>query len=156
MLTSAQHFIALLDELARMRGRTIGAFRDIREGLGLSEMETVVLSAVAGAAHPPTVPQIGRSLGHPRQVIQRAADTLAERGLVAWRDNADHKRARLLVATESGRALQAQGDAQGLALAAALTAGLDAKLIAQAAAALHAIRATIEKNLRQGSENEEA
>lgn len=155
MLTRAQHFRSLLDELARMRGRTLGAFREIREGLGIADMETVVLSAVVVAKHPPTVPQIGRSLGHPRQVIQRAADALAARGFVAWQDNSEHKRAKLLVPTDAGRALQEQGDAQGLALAEELTRGLDADLIAQAVSVLHTIRETIEKNLRQTEEDGE-
>ena len=47
----------------------------------------LVLSAVAGALSPPTVPQIGRSLGHPRQVIQRIADALVARGLIGFEDN---------------------------------------------------------------------
>ena len=151
MMKRAENFIALLDELARMRGRTMGAFRETREQLGLSDMETVVLSAVTGAARPPTVPQIGRSLGHPRQVIQRAVDSLQARGLIAQCENADHKRAKLLVATEAGQTLQAQGDAKGLALAAQLTEGLSETVIAQATAALREIREAIETNLRNSS-----
>ncbi len=151
MMDRSRHLIALIDELARTRGRTVAAFREIRERHGLSELEMVVLSAVTGAAHPPTVPQIGRSLGHPRQVIQRAADTLADRGLVASRENADHKRAKLLVPTSAGQALKAEADARGLAVAAKLTEGLDEALIARTVAGLRAIREAIEGNSRNNT-----
>lgn len=149
MLTRSNHFVALLDELARMRGRTVGVFRGMNLALGLSEIESVVLSAVVGAARPPTVPQIGRSLGHARQVIQRASDTLAARGLIVSEDNPDHRRARLLAPTKAGRTLKQVADTEGLVLAEAMTDGLDTALIERVVADLHAIRVAIEGNLRR-------
>lgn len=154
MSKRSHHFIALLDELARTRGRTIVAFREIHQGQALSELESVVLNAVVGAMRPPTVPQIGRSLGHARQVIQRATDGLVERGLIATADNPDHKRARLLVPTDAGRAIKATADAHGLALAEALTEGLDTETIVRATASLHAIREVIEANLRKAGKGQ--
>jgi len=148
MLDPAHQFIRLLDELARTRGRTAAAFRDLRAQSGLTEVENVVLTAVTGATRPPTVPQIGRSLGHPRQVIQRAADTLVARGLIAWRDNPDHKRARLLVPTATGEAMRRQNDLAGLERARRLAGSIDPALLAATVAGLHTIRAAIEENLR--------
>jgi DNA-binding MarR family transcriptional regulator len=148
MIDRAHAFISLLDELARARGRTTSAFRTVRQSRGLSEMESVVLSAVIGAARAPTVSQIGRSLGHPRQVIQRAADALYGRGLIAMRDNPDHKRARLLEATEAGAAIKAEADIHGLELAAALTDGLDGALLIETVRSLRTIREAIEANLK--------
>lgn len=149
MIDRASIFISLLDELARARGRTNSAFREVRQSLGLSDLESVVLSAVAGAQRPPTVSQIGRSLGHPRQVIQRAADALHARELIAMRENPDHKRARLLVPTGAGLALKAKADQHGLALAETLTEGLDATAISDAVRGLRTIREAIEHNLRK-------
>jgi len=148
MSDQAHLFIRLLDELARARGRTMAAFRDLRVARGLTEVENVVLTAVTGADQPPTVPQIGRSLGHPRQVIQRAADTLVARGLIAWRDNLDHKRARLLVPTATGEQIRQLSDQAGLERAARLAASIDPALLAATVAGLHTIRAAIEANLR--------
>lgn len=156
MIDRSHAFIALLDELARMRGRTLAVFRDARATIDLSELEGVVLAAVAGAAHPPTVPQIGRSLGHPRQVIQRTADALVARGLVAQADNPDHKRARLLVATEAGAALKRVADEEGLLIAGAMTAGLDAALIMDTVQGLRTVREAIEANLRRVAGDEAA
>ncbi len=156
MTNRATHFIQLLDALARTHGRTVSAFRDLRLAQGLSDMENVVLSAVVGARVAPTASQIGRSLGHPRQVIQRAADSLAVRGLITAVDNPDHKRARLLEPTEAGRQLKAAADIRGLAIADSLTIGLDADLIARTVAGLNQIRAAIEANMRAREDEEQA
>lgn len=148
MSDSARHFIRLLDELARTRGRTAIAFRDIRIEHGLTEVENIVLTAVTGAERLSTVPQIGRSLGHPRQVIQRAADALIDRHLVDWSENPDHKRARLLIPTAEGSRLRRIADVAGLARAAELTAAIDPRLIETTVDGLHAIRVAIEAGLR--------
>lgn len=156
MIERADHFIRFVDELARLRGRVAILFDSIRSADGLTEVENIVLTAVAGARRPPTVPQIGRSLGHARQVIQRAADALAARGLVKWCDNPDHKRARLLVPTASGTALKKAQDAQGLELAEQVTRGIDPARLAQAVLTLHDIREQLETNLRaQGADSGE-
>ena len=47
---------------------------------------------------------IAREMGLARQSVQRIADILVERGLADYRDNPAHRRAKLLVPTESGRA----------------------------------------------------
>jgi DNA-binding MarR family transcriptional regulator len=110
----------------------------------------VVFNAVAGAALPPTVPQIGRSLGHARQVVQRAATRLVDRGLATWIDNPDHKRAQRLVATAEGQALKARADAEGLRTAAALVEGLDPALIDSTARSVRSIREHLEAKIRRG------
>ncbi len=141
-------FIRLLDEVARARGRISSAFAEGRAETGLSDLEMVVLNAVTGATHAPTVPQIGRSLGHARQVIQRAATALVEQGLLRWISNPDHKRAHRLVATETGLALKARADARGLAIADRLTDGMDIALLEQAVSSLRAIRERLEADAR--------
>ena len=156
MLQRGEIFIQLVDEIARARGRTDLAFRSIREAHDLTEVENVVLTAVTHAPRPSTVPQIGRSLGHPRQVIQRAADALAARGLIEWQDNPDHKRARLLIPTPQGTALREGDDAEGLRLATLLTEGIDPALIARAGADLRTIRMGLNENLRVMAERDEA
>jgi DNA-binding MarR family transcriptional regulator len=134
----------LIDALARTQGRLRAAFASAREGSGLSDMEHTVLVAVVEARTPPTVPQIGRSLGHPRQVIQRAANQLIEAGLISARTNPDHKRASLLVPTEAGRAIQAAANRQAAQIAAGLMNDLDPAQVQQATALLAIIRAGIE------------
>lgn len=120
--------VVILGEAGRIAGRSAELFSRVREDCGLSGIETLTLIAIAHAASPPTVPQVGRSLGHPRQVIQRAVRVLEDGGLVRSLPNPGHKRAGLLVATEDGRALGASIDGQSAEIIAALGKGLDLDL----------------------------
>lgn len=53
---------------------------------------------------PKTVPQIARMRPVARQHIQTLANELAADGLVAFHDNPNHKRSKLVVITEAGKA----------------------------------------------------
>ncbi|KTE44951.1 MULTISPECIES: MarR family winged helix-turn-helix transcriptional regulator [unclassified Sphingopyxis] len=142
-------FERFADEVARLRGRMRALFAETRAESGLPEMELMVLTAVVNAAASPTVAQIGRSLGHPRQVVQRAANRLAELGLIAFADNPEHKRASLIVATEAGRSLKAADHERAQAVTRAVMARIDAATFADAATRMHAIRTEIEAYLRE-------
>ena len=142
-------FERFADEVARLRGRMRALYADTRAASGLPEMELTVLTAVVNAATPPTVAQIGRSLGHPRQVVQRAANALAEYGLVEFADNPEHKRASLIIATEAGLALKAADHDRAQAVTRAVLARIDGGAFAEATDRLHAIRAAIEAYLRE-------
>jgi DNA-binding MarR family transcriptional regulator len=141
-------FGRFFDEIARLRGRLRLLFEDVRRAAGLNEMELTVLTATVNAVAPPTVAQIGRSLGHPRQVVQRAANRLVELGLVTLVANPDHKRAWLLVPTEAGRAVKAEDSRSSEATIAAILAQIDEQDFAEAADRLHAIRLGIESFLK--------
>ena len=81
-------FLALAEELARPAGLTAAWWQ--------------VLGAVLGGPLP--VAGIAREIGLARQSVQRIADILVERGLAEYHDNPAHRRAKLLVPTEAGRA----------------------------------------------------
>lgn len=112
-------------------------------------MEHTVLAAVVEARQPPTVPKIGRALGHPRQVIQRAANGLVARGLIGLVENPDHKRASLLVATEAGKAVQATANSKAEAISARLLEQLDPQQLDDAVGLLEAIRADLDAAARK-------
>lgn len=151
-MDSHSDLVLLLDSVLRLSARLRESFAEAREGEGLNAMEHTVLAAVAEAASPPTVPQIGRSLGHARQVIRQVAKGLAERGLLEFADNPDHKRAGLLVPTEAGRALQARANVRAEAIAAELRRSVDASQVNQALGLLGAIRADLEAHQRGRTE----
>ena len=144
----ANPLIALIDGTARLQGRLKGAFTESRLSTGLGETELTVLNAVTEAHSPPTVPQIGRSLGHPRQVVQRAANSLIAAKLIEACDNPDHKRAMLLIPTHRGLALKQEANLRADAIAADLLTGVDADLVAQATRLLETIRHQLEAHLR--------
>jgi DNA-binding MarR family transcriptional regulator len=145
---SRHPLVGLSDELIRLNGRLKGMFAGARRSEGLGDSELTVLNSVVEADHPPTVPQIGRSLGQPRQLIQRAANSLMEAGLIEAEPNPDHKRAVLLRATEQGIALKRGIDARADAVADTVAAEIDTEAVHAATAALRTIRKQLEASLR--------
>jgi len=146
---SRHPLVGLSDELIRLNGRMKSLFAGARRPEGLGDSEQSVLNAVVEADHPPTVPQIGRSYGQPRQIVQRAANSLIAAGLIEAVPNPDHKRAVLLRATEAGLALKRGIDARADAKAHAVAPDLDADAVRAAARALGDIRRSLEAQLRR-------
>lgn len=138
----------LTDELLRLGGRLRSLFSGVARQSGLSPMQLAVLTAVVEARRPPTVPQIGRSLGHPRQVIQRAANALLAAGLVDAVPNPDHKRAPLYRPTPAGIARKRAADAAALARARELLDLLPAGDCEQLVARLRDLRGRLEIHLK--------
>jgi len=145
---SRHPLIGLSDELIRLNGRMKVLFAGTRRSEGLSDSESSVLNAVVEAERPPTVPQIGRSFGQPRQVVQRAANSLIEMGLIGSLPNPDHKRAVLLTPTDAGIALKREFDARAEAVAEDIGSGVDHETIRAAIVALRTIRQQLEAQLR--------
>lgn len=144
-----RHPLALLaDEVIRLNSRLKSLFADARRPDGLGDAELTVLNAVVEADRAPTVSQIGRSLGQPRQIIQRAANSLIDAGLIEALPNPDHKRAVLLRPSAEGTARKRAFDMRADALAEAVTGPLDAARIDEAATALRLIRKDLEASLR--------
>jgi len=152
---SRNPLVGLVDEVARLNGRLKSTFAASRRAIGLGESEIMVLNAVVEAERAPTVAQIGRSLGHPRQIIQRAANSLVADGLIETTANPDHKRAPLLRATDRGLALKREADAIAERIATTLSAHIDMDAARLAAGALRSIRRQLETTLRTYSEDKE-
>jgi DNA-binding MarR family transcriptional regulator len=144
-------FERFADEISRLRGRMQALYADTRAETGLSKMEITVLTAVVNASRSPTVAQIGRSLGHPRQVVQRAANRLAAADLILFADNPEHKRASLILPTDAGRKVKAADHQRAQAVTDAILSRIDEAEFATAANQLHAIRIEIENYLREAN-----
>ncbi len=149
---SRHPLVGLSDELIRLNGRLKSLFASARRNAGLGDSELGVLNSVVEAERSPTVSQIGRSIGQPRQLIQRAAHALVESGLIETIPNPDHKRAVLLRATERGIAVKREVDSHADATAEAVWAGSKNDGVREATDALRAIRKQLEAQLRD-SEN---
>ncbi|MDB5724277.1 MAG: transcriptional regulator [Novosphingobium sp.] len=143
--------IGLVDEVTRLHGRLKTAFSPARRSVGLGQSEMTVLNAVVEAERPPTVPQIGRSMGSPRQLIQRSANVLMEAGLVEAAPNPDHKRAALLIPTQKGIELKRQADAKADEIAAVLAELIDMNDALAATRSLAAVRRVLEDKYREDS-----
>ncbi len=138
----------LVDEVSRLRGRLTEVFAERDIDSGLTTMEMTTLTAAYEAQSPPTVAQIGRSLGHPRQVIQRAAHSLAARGLIRMEDNPAHKRASILICTDAGSAVKRAGKRRAATITAALLRDVDGDDVHRAVDLLRGIRRQIEQHIR--------
>jgi DNA-binding MarR family transcriptional regulator len=85
-------------------------YRLVEQSLA-AEGVTVAMRAVLERLHErgaAPVPAVARDLALPRQVVQRLADALAERGLVARAPNPAHRRSTLQRLTPTGAALIAR------------------------------------------------
>ena len=145
---SRHPLVGLSDELIRLNGRLKSLFAAARRDAGLGDSELGVLNSVVEAERLPTVSQIGRSTGQPRQQIQRAANALVEAGLIETMPNPDHKRAVLLRATERGIAVKREVDAQADESAETIWAASENIGVLEATNALRAIRQKIDAQLR--------
>jgi DNA-binding MarR family transcriptional regulator len=140
--------IALVDEVLRLGVRLSGAFAAAKRDVGIGDSEFLVLNAVVEAERPPTVPRIGRSLGRPRQLVQRAADSLEAAGFIRTVPNPDHKRAVLLVAEKKGIAIKRRVDTYADRIAESLGADVDLEKAQATANALRLLRKQLEARLR--------
>ncbi len=147
---SRHPLVGLVDETSRLTGRLKSVFAESRQSVGLNDSEIMVLNAVVEADQPPTVAQIGRSLGHARQLIQRAANSLRDAGLIELADNPDHKRAPLLLPSDEGIALKRETDSRAEEIAEQLMPALDENGVREATVALRALRKQLETRLRAG------
>ena len=95
-------FTDLVLEVFRLNGALLAAGDRMTGDLGLTSARWQVLGALDRG--PATVSQIARAMGLTRQSVQRLVDVLAGEGLVALRDNPNHRRARLVDFTAQGRA----------------------------------------------------
>lgn len=84
-------------------GSLMAAGERLTKPLGLTSARWQVLSVVARAERPETVANIARIMGLTRQAVQRVANELAKAGLLGFEPNPHHKRAVLVVLTDSGR-----------------------------------------------------
>jgi DNA-binding MarR family transcriptional regulator len=145
---SRNALVALVDEVSRLHGRLRSVFAETRRSVELGDTELMVLTAVVGADRAPTVSKIGRSLGYPRQIVQRAAHALQADGMIDTAPNPDHKRAPLLLPTEKGQKVKRQADVVADRIAANVGDGIDLVATADAARRLRELRKVLEDRMR--------
>lgn len=86
----------------RLNGQLVEMAEDLAAPAGLTAAWWRVLGSVL--AEPLPVADIARRFGITRQSVQRVADMLVDEGLAEYRPNPAHRRAKLLCATDAGRA----------------------------------------------------
>jgi len=93
----------LILDLFRLNSRLLIAGDRLVAPLGLTSARWQILGAVIAAERPQPVAWLARDLGANRQNVQRIINDLQEEGLVAFEVNPHHRRAQLVVLTETGQ-----------------------------------------------------
>ncbi|HEY9311429.1 MarR family winged helix-turn-helix transcriptional regulator [Williamsia sp.] len=113
---------SLLSSSALTAFRLNGQFLNVADALaapaGLTATRWQVLGAVLH--EPLSVSDIARVMGITRQSVQRTADLLSESGLVTYRTNPVHRRAKLVEITPQGLEAVSRINPQHAAMAARL------------------------------------
>ncbi len=98
---SGEVFTDLILETFRFNGQLIAAGDKLTKELGLTSALWQVLGAISEQSI--SIAQVGRNMGLTRQSVRRSANVLMDKGFVRFEENPDHKRAKLVVPTKTGR-----------------------------------------------------
>jgi len=142
-LVSGEAVTALILEVFRLNGRLLALGDRLVSPLGLSSARWQVLGAIILSPTPEPVARLARDMGLNRQGVQRIVNELTEQGIVAFRENPHHRRAKLVILTDKGRAVYEAASRVQRPWAKALSRGLDGESIV---AATHLI-ATLRRRL---------
>lgn len=137
--------VRLTIETLRLNSLLVERFTPTHAHTGLSRLELTVLIAVTAAPAAPTVPQIGRAVGHARQAVQKAANALYKAGLILTGPNPRHKQARLLMLTDAGRAVANEVFQRSEAIAQGLSDELDGNRLNRLSDELASLRSALEE-----------
>ncbi len=140
-----QVFTDIVLEIFRVGGVLAVEGDRLTADLGLTSARWKVLGAISLEGRALTVSQIARRMGLARQSVQRLVNELARDGLVALRDNPDHRRAPLVTRSERGAQAYEAAMARYEAWAARLTAGLEPSALARTRETLRAISRRLEE-----------
>lgn len=95
-------FSHLMEACFRINRRLVAAVGQLTEGSGVTGAQWGVLGTFAGPGNPLSVAKAARRLGSVRQGVQRVADLLEKKELIEYRENPNHRRARLAKVTDEG------------------------------------------------------
>lgn len=96
-----REFSELLVEVFRVNGLLLAAGDELARPAGLTSARWQVLGVVDHG--PSSVAQVARTMGLTRQSVRQTADALARDGMIEFHENPNHRRAKLMVLTDSGR-----------------------------------------------------
>lgn len=141
----------LIEESIHLRDSAQNILSEALGGKTLTRLERLVLISLTEAGNPQTVSQIGRNLGHSRQVVQRAANRLLELELVEKSPNPDHKASPLLAPTKKGLKFEQQMGDMLVSIVGGLLTERDIRMCRRVCRDLRKLREIIESHEAPGS-----
>lgn len=135
---------AVLREVRPLSQASARAVADVLRGTGWGVATRAVLEHLLRTG-PSTVPAVAREFGVSRQSIQVLVDAAVADGLLELTDNPQHRRSRLVDATDGARRTFEHLHRQELANLARVTADLDPGDLARCAATLAALTERVKR-----------
>jgi DNA-binding MarR family transcriptional regulator len=152
---TGKQLTGLILEVFRVNGALIAAGDQLVQDLGLTSARWQVLGAIALENRPLSVAQIARRMGLSRQAVQRVANDLEAAGLIEYRENPDHKRAKLVALTASGETVYAKADARQAEWVNVMADGIDGRKIGDAVELLRIVAERCRDNRSEEQESGE-
>ena len=134
----------LVLEVFRINGRLIASGDALVAKIGLTSARWQVLGAIALQAAPVPVVRIADAMGLSRQSVQRIVDALQQEGLLVFRPNPYHKRAKLVALTPNGAVLFRSAMRLQKPWARKLAAGFETGSLQAAVSVLRKLRTRLE------------
>lgn len=134
----------LIVEVFRLNGRLLVEGDRLVAHLGMTSARWQVLGAIAYSPTPEPVARLARNMGLNRQGVQRIVNELADDGLVEFRPNPHHQRAKLVMLTPMGSQAYDKATALQVPWVNALANGLGPAEIATAARLIKTLRRRLE------------
>lgn len=144
---SGAAFTELVLQVFHLNGLLLAAGDRLTRELGLTSARWQVMGALN--ADELTAAQIARNMGLKRQSVQRLVDVLAAEGIVSFKPNPHHRRAKLVRLTETGRDKYEQISQIQVQWSNRLSRGLDAKRLEETVSLLR----DLEGRLQHGDQS---
>lgn len=135
----------LIVEVFRLNGLLIATADKLVSKFGITGARWQVLGAIVMSRSPETVARLARNMGLSRQSVQRVVNEMAEEGMLRFRDNPHHQRAKLIEMTRKGEAIFNAALELQIPWVKALSEGISKKRLVEAQDVLMAIRKRLEK-----------
>lgn len=146
----------LILRVFRVNGALLAAGDRLVADLGLTSARWQLLGGLADQEEPLSVAQLARKMGLTRQAVQRIANELEAEGVVAFRANPRHKRARLIELTTHGHKLYDQSMELQRPWAVALGRNLTVAQVSEASATLTILLLAIDHSASSGPDQNAA
>ena len=149
-----QAWTSLVLDVFRLNGALLATGDSLVGDLGLTSARWQVLGAIALSPVALPVAHVARNMGLTRQAVQRLVDEMRADGLVRLEPNPHHRRAMLVVTTESGDAAYRAASERQERWADALASGIHAEKFEAASALLREMQGRLDDTKTPATKNQ--
>ena len=136
---SAKALTDLILTVFRLNSELLSAGDRFTKDLKLTSARWQIFGQIGRNNEPRTASQIARNMGLHRQTVQPLVDALAADGLLEFFDNPNHRRAKLIRMTTSGKKAYAEALRRQVEWSNRAARGISAKSLTEASGVLRAL-----------------